>query len=108
MTRPGSVQRSSESDLAGVRDPARSDLDSGLPAPAHEPATVGEADVLKDHSEYLSKLVDLQGTRPLKIVVDAGNGTALGTPPGDCGQNRTRSGPGTICSEIARVQGNQL
>ena len=38
-------------------------------------------DVLKGYAEYLRSLVDLPGSRPLKIVVDAGNGMAGLTTP---------------------------
>ena len=38
-------------------------------------------DVLKGYAEYLRSLVDLRGSRPLKVVVDAGNGMAGLTTP---------------------------
>jgi phosphomannomutase len=38
-------------------------------------------DVLKDYAAYLRKLVDLSESRPLKVVVDAGNGMAGLTTP---------------------------
>lgn len=33
-----------------------------------------ERDVLADYAGYLRQLVDLSGIRPLRVVVDAGNG----------------------------------
>ncbi|WP_269938970.1 phosphomannomutase/phosphoglucomutase [Arthrobacter sp. HY1533] len=81
MTRAGAVPLSSETGLAEIRDLAQSYLNDGLPTPVATPGTVGSADVLKDYSEYLRKLVDLSGSRPLKIVVDAGNGMAGLTTP---------------------------
>ncbi|MFC8303824.1 phosphomannomutase/phosphoglucomutase [Specibacter sp. NPDC057265] len=81
MTKAGAVPLSLETGLADIRDLAQRFLDGGLPAAAEVPGTIGEADVLKDYSEYLRKLVDLSGSRPLKIVVDAGNGMAGMTTP---------------------------
>ncbi|PYI37867.1 phosphomannomutase/phosphoglucomutase [Arthrobacter psychrolactophilus] len=81
MTKAGAVPLSSETGLAEIRDLAQSYLDNGLPAAVDTPGTIGEADVLQDYAEFLRKLVDLTGSRPLKIVVDAGNGMAGMTTP---------------------------
>ena len=80
MTKPGAVPLSSETGLTEIRDLAQSYLANGIPADK----TVGSidtADVLKDYSQYLRSLVDLSASRPLKIVVDAGNGMAGMTTP---------------------------
>lgn len=53
----------------------------GVPAPVAEPGTVSEQDVLPDYGSYLRSLVDLDGIRRLKVVVDAGNGMAGFTAP---------------------------
>ena len=37
--------------------------------------------MLPGYAEYLKKLVDISGIRPLKVVVDAGNGMAGHTVP---------------------------
>ena len=79
MTKPGAVPVSSETGLTQIRDLAQSYLVSGIPAGTR--GEIGETDVLKDYCEYLRKLVDLSGSRPLKIVVDAGNGMAGMTTP---------------------------
>ena len=81
MTKAGAVPLSSETGLTEIRDLAQSYLEAGLPAAVHTPGTIGEADVLQDYAEFLRKLVDLTGSRPLKIVVDAGNGMAGMTTP---------------------------
>ena len=81
MTRAGAVPLSLETGLAQIRDVAQGFLANGLPAAVNVPGTVSEADVLKDYSQYLRKLVDLSSSRPLKIVVDAGNGMAGMTTP---------------------------
>jgi phosphomannomutase len=70
---------SSETGLMDIRDLAQSYLSDGIPA--GEKGTITDTDVLKDYAEYLRKLVDLSGSRPLKVVVDAGNGMAGMTTP---------------------------
>jgi phosphomannomutase len=81
MTKSGAVPLSSETGLTEIRDLAQSYLEAGLPTAVETPGIIGEADVLKDYAEFLRKLVDLTGSRPLKIVVDAGNGMAGMTTP---------------------------
>jgi phosphomannomutase len=53
----------------------------GVPAYDGEPGTVTSRDLLPGYAEYLKKLVDLSGIRPLKVAVDAGNGMAGHTVP---------------------------
>jgi len=53
----------------------------GVPAYDGEPGTVSGRDLLPGYAEYLKKLVDISGIRPLKVVVDAGNGMAGYTVP---------------------------
>ncbi len=53
----------------------------GVPAYDGEPGTVTSRDLLPGYAEYLKKLVDISGIRPLKVVVDAGNGMAGYTVP---------------------------
>ncbi|MDO5752123.1 phosphomannomutase/phosphoglucomutase [Arthrobacter sp.] len=79
MTRAGAVPLSSETGLIQIRDLAQTYLADGIPAGST--GEIGEADVLKDYAQYLRNLVDLSGSRPLKIVVDAGNGMAGMTTP---------------------------
>jgi phosphomannomutase len=67
--------------LAEVRALAQRYLDEGLPAPVDEPGTVGETDLLGQYAAFLRSLVDLGGIRPLKVVVDAGNGMGGHTVP---------------------------
>lgn len=80
MTRPGAVPLSSESGLNEIRDLTAQYLASGIPA-VETPGRMGVRDVLKDYAQYLRSLVDLRGSRPLKVVVDAGNGMAGLTTP---------------------------
>jgi len=53
----------------------------GVPAYAGEPGTETSRDLLPGYAEYLKKLVDISGIRPLKVVVDAGNGMGGYTVP---------------------------
>jgi phosphomannomutase len=56
-------------------------VQDGVPAYGGEPGTTTSRDLLPGYAEYLKKLVDLSGIRPLKVVVDAGNGMAGHTVP---------------------------
>lgn len=80
MSKAGAVPVSSETGLMDIRDLAQSYLADGIPASGLK-GTITDTDVLKEYSEYLRSLVDLSGSRPLKIVVDAGNGMAGMTTP---------------------------
>jgi len=59
----------------------RAMVEQGVPAGSGTPGTVAERDLLGGYADYLKKLVDLSGIRPLKVVVDAGNGMAGHTVP---------------------------
>ena len=80
MALPGAVPVSSETGLYEIRDRAQSYLADGIPEGEIQ-GGVTERDVLKDYSEFLRGLVDLRGIRPLKVVVDAGNGMGGLTTP---------------------------
>jgi phosphomannomutase len=54
---------------------------NGVPAYDGEPGSIASTDLLPGYAEYLRKLVDLSGIRPLEVVVDAGNGMAGHTVP---------------------------
>ena len=83
LCRAGARPIGQDSGLTRVRDLTRSLLDGSLPAPG--PAGTGDGvvrrDVLADYAAHLRLLVDLRGIRPLKVVVDAGNGMAGHTVP---------------------------
>ncbi len=49
--------------------------------PASTPGTWTGLDLLPGYADHLRKLVDISGIRPLKVVVDAGNGMAGHTVP---------------------------
>jgi phosphomannomutase len=56
-------------------------VERGVPAGAAVPGQVVPQDLLSGYAEHLKKLVDVSGIRPLKVVVDAGNGMAGHTVP---------------------------
>jgi phosphomannomutase len=49
--------------------------------PAPKPGLVSRIDLLSGYANHLRKLVDISGIRPLKVVVDAGNGMGGYTVP---------------------------
>ncbi|MFD7309016.1 phosphomannomutase/phosphoglucomutase [Promicromonospora sp. NPDC059942] len=81
LCRSGARPVGQETGLAEVRELAQGYLDGGLPEPVAEPGRVTEQDVLADYAAFLRELVDLSGVRPLKVVVDAGNGMGGLTVP---------------------------
>lgn len=81
MAKAGAVPVSSETGLFDIRDLAQKYLDKGSIPTVENPGVVTEKDVLKAYAEYLRKLVDLSNIRPLKVVVDAGNGMGGKTTP---------------------------
>ncbi|WP_207670000.1 phosphomannomutase/phosphoglucomutase [Orlajensenia flava] len=80
MSRAGARGISLDTGLAAIRDRALGYLADGIPETA-DAGTERPLDVLGDYAAYLRSLVDLSGIRPLKIVVDAGNGMGGLTVP---------------------------
>jgi phosphomannomutase len=65
----------------GLTDIQR-EVETGVEAARTKPAGKLETrDMLTEYVAYLHKLVDLSGSRPLKVVVDAGNGMGGHTVP---------------------------
>jgi len=56
-------------------------VEQGVPGYDGRPGAVTRRDVLADYAAHLRTLVDLSGSRPLRLVVDAGNGMAGHTVP---------------------------
>lgn len=78
---PGAQPVGQESGLVQIRTTAQGYLADGLPAPVAQPGTVSSRQLLADYARYLRGLVDLSTSRPLKVVVDAGNGMGGYTVP---------------------------
>ncbi len=71
-----------DSGLAQIRADAEAFLDGGIPAYDGAPGTVTQQDVLAGYAAYMKELVPgIESIRPLKVVVDAGNGMGGYTVP---------------------------
>jgi phosphomannomutase len=81
MCRKGAAPVGQDTGLAEIRSLVEQWSQSGLPATDAKPGRITRQDVLADYSAYLRNLVDLTGIRPLKVVVDAGNGMGGHTVP---------------------------
>lgn len=81
MCRAGAAPVGQDTGLAEIRELAENWLESGAPAPAERTGTITRRDTLEDYAAYLRSLVDLTSIRPLKVVVDAGNGMGGHTVP---------------------------
>ncbi|HEY0536122.1 MAG TPA: phosphomannomutase/phosphoglucomutase [Actinoplanes sp.] len=80
LCRAGAKPVGQDSGLAVVRRRAEQLL-SDLNAEADGPSRIEERDLLADYAAHLRSLVDLSGIRPLKVIVDAGNGMGGYTVP---------------------------
>jgi phosphomannomutase len=76
LCRAGAKPVGIETGLKTIKDWAERSL-----PPAPVPGSITTVDLLPGYAEYLRKLVDLSGIRPLTVVVDAGNGMAGHTVP---------------------------
>ncbi|MFD8736924.1 phosphomannomutase/phosphoglucomutase [Streptomyces sp. NPDC059618] len=81
MCRAGAAPVGQDTGLAEIRRLAETWLDSGAPVSDATPGTITQRDTLDDYAAYLRSLVDLTSIRPLKVVVDAGNGMGGHTVP---------------------------
>lgn len=80
FSRAGARGISLDTGLAAIRDRAKVYLADGIEKVA-VPGSFAEAHILADYAAYLRELVDLSSIRPLKVVVDAGNGMGGMTVP---------------------------
>ena len=78
MCRAGAAPIGQDSGLVSIRESAERDTYDRRPARVGE---VTQRDVLAGYAAHLHGLVDLSGIRPLKVVVDAGNGMGGHTVP---------------------------
>ena len=95
LCRAGAVPVGAESGLPDIRDHARRILDSGESFDAAD-VLVEQVDLLADYARYLRSLVDLRHIRPLRVVVDAGNGMGGYTVPAVLGNAVLEALPLTI------------
>ncbi|TXN28794.1 phosphomannomutase/phosphoglucomutase [Lacisediminihabitans profunda] len=85
LSRAGARGISFDTGLRSIRDRAQEYLSTGVGEVA-ETGTFRTVDVLADYAAYLRSLVDLSGIRPIRIVVDAGNGMGGLTVPAVLGE----------------------
>ena len=81
MCRSGARPVGQDSGLAEIRALVERWAEEGAPAPVDRPGTIDQRDVLTDYAAHLRSLVDLETIRPLRVVVDAGNGMGGHTVP---------------------------
>ncbi len=81
FSRAGAQGISLATGLAAIRDRAQAYLETGGVPAVGAPGTVTTRDVLPDYAAHLRSLVDLSRIRPLRVVVDAGNGMGGMTVP---------------------------
>ncbi|MEW1889267.1 MULTISPECIES: phosphomannomutase/phosphoglucomutase [unclassified Streptomyces] len=81
MCRAGAAPVGQDTGLAEIRTLVEEWSEKGTPEPVATPGTVTGRDTLTDYAAHLLSLVDLTAIRPLKVVVDAGNGMGGHTVP---------------------------
>jgi phosphomannomutase len=81
MCRAGAAPVGQDTGLGEIRALVEGWLAHGAPVPSAAPGTVARHDTLTDYAAHLLSLVDLSAIRPLKVVVDAGNGMGGHTVP---------------------------
>ncbi|MCT7355780.1 phosphomannomutase/phosphoglucomutase [Streptomyces sp. 15-116A] len=81
LCRAGAAPVGQDTGLAEIRELVEQWSESGAPAPAATSGTITRRDTLTDYAAHLRSLVDLTSVRPLKVVVDAGNGMGGHTVP---------------------------
>jgi phosphomannomutase len=81
MCRAGAAPVGRDTGLAEIRALVEGWLDAGAPLSVTKPGTLAQRDTLNDYAAHLLSLVDVSAIRPLKVVVDAGNGMGGHTVP---------------------------
>ena len=73
LCRESAIALSGESGIGQIRDLI---LSGKLPRPSEYSGSVEESDITEEYAKHCLTFIELEGLRPLKIVVDAGNGMA--------------------------------
>ncbi|CCK29643.1 phosphomannomutase [Streptomyces davaonensis JCM 4913] len=81
LCRAGAAPVGQDTGLSEIRELVERWSDEGAPAPAATTGTITHRESLSDYAAHLRSLVDLTSIRPLKVVVDAGNGMGGHTVP---------------------------
>jgi phosphomannomutase len=105
LCRAGAKPVGQDSGLVIVRQRAQQLLDD-LNAEADGPERIEQRDLLGAYAEHLRSLVDLSGIRPLKVIVDAGNGMGGFTVPAVLGDQVLPALPLTIVPLYFELDGS--
>ena len=105
LCRAGAKPVGQDSGLAVVRRRAE-ELLADLNAEADGPYRMVTRDLLGDYAAHLRSLVDLSGIRPLKVIVDAGNGMGGFTVPAVLGDQVLPALPLTIVPMYFELDGS--
>ncbi|SDD02535.1 phosphomannomutase/phosphoglucomutase [Streptomyces prasinopilosus] len=81
LCRAGAAPVGQDTGLTEIRELVEKWSESGAPESAVTAGTVTRRETLDDYAAHLRSLVDLTSVRPLKVVVDAGNGMGGHTVP---------------------------
>ncbi|MBL3670237.1 phosphomannomutase/phosphoglucomutase [Streptomyces sp. M2CJ-2] len=81
LCRAGAAPVGQDTGLTEIRELVEKWSESGAPEPVGPVGTITRRDTLGDYAAHLRSLVDLTAGRPLKVVVDAGNGMGGHTVP---------------------------
>ncbi len=81
MCRAGAAPVGQDTGLAEIRGLVEGWIETGAPEVTTSAGTITARDTLDDYAAHLRSLVDLTSVRPLKVVVDAGNGMGGHTVP---------------------------
>ncbi|MGC0402881.1 phosphomannomutase [Streptomyces sp. SAI-126] len=81
MCRAGAAPVGQDTGLAEIRELVERWSETGAPESAAATGAINQRDTLEDYAAHLLSLVDLATIRPLKVVVDAGNGMGGHTVP---------------------------
>src|SRR5918994_363787 len=73
LCREDAIALSGDAGLGEIQDLI---VGGNLPAAAEFPGSVEETDITEDYAKHCLSFIDTEGLRPLKIVIDAGNGMA--------------------------------
>ena len=106
MCRAGARPIGQDSGLAEIRDFAQALLEGSAPRPDVPEGGVEQRNLLPAYAAHLRKLVDLSGIRPLKVVVDAGNGMGGYTVPAVLGDAALEKLPLTIVPLYFELDGS--
>ncbi|GGQ64947.1 phosphomannomutase/phosphoglucomutase [Couchioplanes azureus] len=105
LCRAGAKPVGQDSGLAIVRMRAE-ELLGDLDAVAEMPPRIEHISLLEGYAKYLRSLVDLSGIRPLKVIVDAGNGMGGFTVPAVLGNQLLPSLPLEIVPMYFELDGS--